>query len=260
MRSFLLFFLVGISGITFSQQTRLGFFLPIDFPVKSTMPYMSTTGGIGFTGAYSPFFSAPVSLELKANLGGYSSRTVAQTYQFDDGSQTTTDVTYSSGMNKMLIGTKIMMGGDYRTIRGYLTPQIGTARFRSKITVADPEDQDGCHPLDSDIRQKDRGWIYGGEIGAEIVLSRLLPNQVSDEGHTLFLSASYLRGFDHFEYVNVKYMTDEVHTTMATHTTADLNARFINLSTNNIHEHKVAELYHTPFEMIGIQIGYVYRF
>lgn len=260
MKTLILFLSLILIGKSFGQQTRIGFFVPIDLPVKSSMPKMSTVGGIGFTSSYSPFFHAPVSLELKANIGGYGSRTISQTYQFDDGSQTITDVTYSSGMNKLLIGSKIMVGGDYRAIRGYITPQIGTARFRSRIAIADPADSDACHPLDTDIRQKDRGWIYGGEIGAEIVLSRLLPNRVSDEGHTLFFSASYLRGFDHFEYVNVKYMTDEIHTTMVTHTTADLNAEFINLNTNNIHEHKVAEVYHTPFEMIGLQFGYVYRF
>ena len=260
MKTLFLFLSLFLIGKSFCQQSRIGFFVPIDLPVKSSMPKMSTVGGIGFTGSYSPFFHAPVSLELKANIGGYGSRTISQTYQFDDGSQTITDVTYSSGMNKLLVGSKIMICGDYRAVRGYITPQIGTARFRSRIAIADPADSDACHPLDTDIRQKDRGWIYGGEIGAEIILSRLLPNRVSDEGHTLFFSASYLRGFDHFEYVNVKYMTDEVHTTMVTHTTADLNAEFINLNTNNIHEHKVAEVYHTPFEMIGLQFGYVYRF
>jgi hypothetical protein len=253
-------FLLGNFGITFSQQSRVGIFLPLDVPVKSTMPKMSTAVGIGFTAAYSPFFSVPISFEFKANIGGYSSRTVAQTYQFNDGSQTITDVTYSSGLNKMLLGSKFILGGNYKAIRGYITPQIGTARFRSKITIADPQDQDGCRPLDSEVLQKNRGFIYGGEIGAEIALSRLLPHKTTDEGHTLFCSVSYLLGFAQFEYVNVRYMTDKLHTSMVTHNAADVNARFVNLSTNDIHEHKVAELYHTPFEIIGIQIGYIYRF
>ena len=71
---------------------------------------------------------------------------------------------------------------------------------------------------------------------------------------------SYLRGMNHFEYVNVKYMQDEVHNTMTTHPKGDINASFINVSTNNIHEHKIAELYHTPFEMVGINFGYIVRF
>lgn len=211
-------------------------------PVKSQMPKMGAVGGVGFTASYSPFFHAPFSLELKANIGGYGYQTLTQTYQFDDGTQTHTDVTYSSGMNRLLIRTKLMIGGGFRAVRRYVTPQIGSARFRSKISVADPADSDACHPLDTDIRQKDRGWIYGGEVGAEIVLSRLLTNHISDEGYTVFFSASYLRGFNHFEYVNVVYMSDKVHSTMETHTAADLTAEFINLTTNVIHEHKVAEL------------------
>jgi hypothetical protein len=40
----------------------------------------------------------------------------------------------------------------------------------------------------------------------------------------------------------------------------DINATFINVSSNNLHEHKIAELYKTPLSYFGLQIGYVYSF
>lgn len=40
----------------------------------------------------------------------------------------------------------------------------------------------------------------------------------------------------------------------------DLNARFIAISTNNVNEHKVAEVYHTPLGIWGLDIGYTINF
>jgi hypothetical protein len=260
MKSILLFLLASISFCGFSQHGQIGTFIPIDLPMKSEMPKMGTTIGFGLSGAYSPFYTTPVFLELKASWGNYSSKTLRQTYLFDDGSQTTTDVSYSSSMHKYLLGTKVMIGGDYRAVRGYITPQIGVANFKTKIVIADPLDEDGCQALDRETTHRFAGFVYGGELGAQLSMEKLFKGISSENTHKLTISASYLSGFNHVEYVNVRYMKDEVHDTQITHTSDDINARFINVSTNQIHEHKIAELYHTNLRMIGINIGYVVNF
>jgi hypothetical protein len=58
------------------------------------------------------------------------------------------------------------------------------------------------------------------------------------------------------EYVNVKYMENEVHDPTVVHDDRDINATFINVGSNDLHEHKIAELYHTPMNMWGFSIGY----
>jgi hypothetical protein len=40
----------------------------------------------------------------------------------------------------------------------------------------------------------------------------------------------------------------------------DINATFINVSTQDIHQHKIAELYNTSLRMWQINIGYTLRF
>ena len=69
------------------------------------------------------------------------------------------------------------------------------------------------------------------------------------------------------DYINVRYMSGHEHGVSAGgHNHAnmdedrDLTTEFVNLSTDNIHEHKIAEVYHTPLRFITVNIGYVWYF
>lgn len=245
----------------FGQQWQLGSSFSFHFPNKTVMPKMSTSFGIDFNLAYSPIFSSPFYIEYRPSWENYSTQVIPQTYQFDNGTQTTTNVTYTSSISRHLIGVKTMLGGDFRAIRGFITPQFGIMSYYSKITIADPNDTDQCQPLEKNTNHRYTGCTYGGNLGMEIAMEKLLPRKYSSENkHKLAISVSYNRGIGHAEYVNVRYMTDEVHTSMATHPSTDINAEFINLSTNSIHEHKIGELYHSPAEYLGFSIGYLIRF
>lgn len=250
---------VSLSNAQDNNQFSVGLNTFVDFPVKSTMSNMSANGGIGLQFAYSPFPSTPFYLELKSGWGLYSMQTLQQTFIFDNGAQTTTDVSYTSKMSKYLFGFKTMIGHEYRLVRGFVTPQIGIARMSSKIAIADPEDEDDCKVLDSKTTQRFIGAVYGGEAGVDLDL-KLLTDKVDQGEIILFAAASYLRGFKHFQYTNVKYMQDGPHDTHVEHDDRDINAQFINLSTNQIHEHKIGELYHSALEMIGFNFGIKFNF
>lgn len=247
--------------ISFAQQrTQLGLYVPVQIPDKHVMPFMSTNGGIGLSVGFSPLYGSPFYLELKAGWGSYSAKTLSQTYEFSDGTLTTTNVSYTSSMHHYLIGSKFMLNRDHHLIRIFATPGIGIVNMRSKVVVADPMDEDQCQPLERKITQRDAGIAYSGEIGMELNMSRMFNYASEDTPHKLVLSASFLGSGRHFEYVNIRYMENEVHD-MNTHPAPeDLNARFINVSTNNVHEHKVAEVYHTPLRMWGFNIGYTINF
>ena len=238
-------------------------------PFKSQMPKMSTVYGGGFGLSYKPSAFIPVSIDWSSNFGLYYSRTMKETYVFNSSSQTTTDVTYTSKMREHLLGAKIDFTNDYAAFRPYIKPQIGWATMKSKILIADPNDTDDCHPLDKKTNSVDRGFVYGGEIGMQVDMNKLFKNVQEGNRHYLFVSASYLRGFNQFEYINQKYMTTEDHDAMpmgsngSTSTDGDgrdVTASFVNVTTNEIHEHKIAELYKTNLEMWGIKVGYVIYF
>jgi hypothetical protein len=257
-----------IAGTSFGQRFQIGAYIPIDVPNRQIMPKMSTASGIGILFAYRPIQRIPAYLEVKSNFGNYSDRSMQQTYNFGNGSQTTTTVTYKSNMHKVLLGTKFFLGNDYQAVRPFITPQAGAVFYRTNIRIADPTDTDDCKPLERKTTQHDAGFVYGGEVGAEIALDRLFKGMSSENRHHLTLSASFLKGAGLFEYVNVRYMEDEVHGAMpegehAGHEAADgrdINATFINVSTNALHEHKIAELYRTSLQYWGLNIGYTFTF
>lgn len=245
----------------FGQQWQLGSSLSSHFPNKEVMPKMHTSFGIDFQLAYSPLFHSPFYFEYRPGWENYSTQTLQQTYQFESGNQTVANVTYTSSVSRHLFGIKTMIGGDYRAIRGFVTPQIGLNSYFSKITIADPNDTDQCQPLEKSTRHRFTGGTYGGTVGFEVAMDKLFPKKFTNPNqHKLVFSSSYSRGIGHAEYVNVRYMSDEVHTTMASHPSTDIQAEFINLSTNSIHEHKIGELYHSPAEYLGFSIGYLIRF
>ncbi len=263
----LLTILIPFIGKSQVHKGEFGTYIPITIPVKSEMPYMSTAVGFGFKGAYKPSYHLPIAFELKTSWNNYSSRTINQTFLFSDGSGTNTDVTYSSGFNQSLFGVKFQIGNDTRLINGFVSPQIGTLKMRSKIIVADPNDEDGCEALDRETTQKFRGSFYGGEAGVDIDFA-LFGKNTEAGNHKLSLSASYMQVFGNFQYVNVKHMKDHTHHLMAGGEVmpvtedgrTDINTTFINVSTQDIHEHKIAELYTTGLRMWQINIGYTLRF
>ncbi len=258
---------LAFSFAGFSQKLQFGTYVPVDIPMRHKMPYMSTNVGLGFGGAYKPVSQIPVFAELKGSFGGYSNRTLQQTYIFGDGSSTVTDVRFSSNMHKLLLGTKVVFGSEYKGFRMYLTPQAGFAFMNSRIFIEDPTDVDGCKALERKKTQRFAGFIYGGELGAEISMDRIFKGIVVENRHRLIFAMTYMRGTRPFEYVNIKYMKDNNHGVAGEHDhhmndedRTDIETTFINVSSNNTHEHKIAELYRTPFEFVGFNIGYVISF
>lgn len=261
---FLLFLLLPIGA--FSQtKWQIGAYLGTYSPFKSQMPKMSTTYGAGFQFAYKPSPFIPVSLDWSSTFGTYYTKTMQETYVFNDVSSTTTDVTYNSKMRTHLLGAKVHLTNDYAGVRPYIKPQIGWSTMRSKIVIADPNDVDDCQPLDRQTNHSFRGPVYGGEIGVEVDMSRIFKNVYQENQHYLYISGTYLRGFSNFEYINQKYMTSHEHgihggSESETADGRDLTTSFVNVTTNEIHDHKIAEIYNTPYEMWGLRIGYVIYF
>ncbi len=263
---YILFAFVPI--FSFAQRAQIGTYFTCDIPNHTIMPKMSGNFGLGLQFAYKPIQRIPVLLELKGSVGSYSNRTLKQTYYFDSVSSTTTNVTYSSAMNRLNFGAKIYFANEYRAFRPYLTPQVGMAFMRSKIVIADPQDQDDCKALERKTTQRYSGFTYGGELGLEVSMNQLFKNVESENKHRLYASVTFMNSFNTFEYVNVKYMQDHDHAAMTGGSTEvittedgrDINTTFINVSTNSLHEHKIAELYRTQLQFWGFNIGYTFNF
>ena len=253
---------VFIPLFVFGQNSHFGVYVPMDIPIQHMMPKAGVAGGLGINFFMQPVSRIPMALELRGNLGNYSNKTLEQTYLFDDGSQTVTDVTYSSNFHKILFGVRFSTEHDLSAFRVYATPQIGIGIMSSKIRIADPEDEDDCKPLEIRITQRFSGVVYGGELGVDIELGRLFSSKTINNNHRLNIGINYLGSFKDFQYVNIKHMENKTHGVAHENPEEDrdVTTQFINVSSNNLHEHKIAELYKTRLSFIGIHIGYVYRF
>jgi len=263
MKKFILLSCLLSSFGVFAQRSQFSAFLNSDIPNRAIMPKMSNSFGIGLSYGIRPIQNFPLYFELKGNIASYADKTLQQTYEFTNGDITNVDINYKSAINKVLLGAKISTGHDLSTFRVFAKPQFGSVTMKSKIRIADPEDEDDCRPLEKKTTQRYNGFVYGGEIGFELSLNQLFRNFKGDEQHRLIISADYLLGINPFEYVNVNYMqSGEVdHSNhVTTDGTREITGEFKNMTTQNVHEHKIAELYLTKFNMWGINVGYVFNF
>lgn len=257
--------------LTFSQtehNAQFALFATSEIPFRSEMPRMSTNMGIGAQFAYKPISSIPVFLELKGNLGLYNTQNRDVTYLFSDGSATYTDVTFTSQMHKLQLGTKIYYTSFYRSVRAYVTPQIGYNYMRTRMRIADPMDVDDCRPLENRIRHRSAGWTYGAEVGIELDMKKIISGNDRPE-QRMYVSLSYLASMRPMDYINVKYMEEDVHGVADDHAHdhsamdedgRPLNTQFINLTSGTTHEHKIAEIYNTHLRFMSINVGYVWYF
>lgn len=252
-----------ITVLGFSQRAQFGLNFSTDFPNREIMPKMGVVKSLGIVGAYKPVRNVPILLELKGSLGVYSARTIPQTYIFGNGDKTSVNVKYNSNMHKVLFGTKFQIGNEYRLMNFFITPQIGAAFMNSRIYIEDPNTQEGeCKALESSHPHRSKVGVYGGEIGTQINLGR----KAGGFNHRINLSVNFLNGFKPVDYINVKYMKDEPHGVSGNdpmnhgNSDRDLDATFINVTTKATHNHKIAELYNTKYQMWGFSIGYTIVF
>lgn len=274
MRHFILFLLIGALNVSVLAQTvngepklkntQVGFHLNVDSPFRSVMPEMQTTGVWGFSLAHSPLMGSPFYMEFKALFGNYGSRTNRDTYYLKNNWWYPAESDYKSGYQKFLLGTKLMLGKDFRAIRGFATPQIGLIRMRSKTTVKywdgstnwnnDDTNDDGSKQVrKTAIKQTSFG--YGGEIGVEFYLQQLFKKSDADN-FRLQLSGSFLKGFKEFRYANVDDMVGPEH-----FGDEDVDfGNYIMVSHPNAEEINYVKIEQSPLQLWGINIGLTINF
>lgn len=249
---------------------QFGLYTAVDFPLASTMPYMSPNLGIGILGARRLTPDLPIYLELKGSLGRYHQAQSSESFFLTQGVTTQINVRYRSNLNHLRMGTKVYFTPMRYKVKGFITPQFGHSFFRTVIRFAEPEpedmEMDECAPVHRDVKHRSSLWTYGGEIGLEVNL-RSVDNYEKEGDGRFFFSVSYLGSFRNAEYVNVKYMKSEPngpynhnHQHNADQPGRPLTAEFINLSTNMTHDHKIAEIYTSPLHLLTFNIGFKINF
>ncbi|MDF2386228.1 hypothetical protein JMG10_32480 [Nostoc ellipsosporum NOK] len=187
-------------------------------------------------------------------IGTYGSTTRRQTFTFRDGSSTEADVNLNS--NIATGGVRVRFErprtDNSKRLAAYAQIMAGGLSMYSTLEVEDPHDTDGCRPLDRRTTVKDYTWYAGGGAGLIYETSKrtALNRSFIDLGFSCI-------GGGKQEYANM----GKVYETNVTNPSEGkpLNVRFVNVSTNEEHEHRVADIYEHPVKLVQVQVRFVYR-
>jgi hypothetical protein len=189
-------------------------------------------------------------------LGVYAITNQEQTYQFANGSTTQANVNFTSNVfnSHAIAGIDLVSG---KPITPYITAKGGFSKFYTRIYIPDPNDQDGCKPLESKSVYKDGTWSAGAGAGVKISGSTIVKKGCSNNWWIDF-SANYLTGGS-VNYLNVTHLMDHNDNTAPTADSKGYNVTFVNVTTNEIHQHQVAELLTSRINQIDLKLGLLFR-
>jgi hypothetical protein len=196
-----------------------------------------------------------LSVGLEFGGGIYAYKKIDQTFNFDANTSTVVPVIYNSDVTNFNLQTRYQLLNDDHMIVPYVTGKAGLYTFFSNITIEDPDDPDGCHPLDKKnlIRDKTLYW----SAGAGFQINPYLFSKNKKGSPVLFdVSINTIRGGE-LEYINTKDLKDEQDLPTGG---KPLLAKFINVSTQDVHEHKVAQVYTSALRILEIKAGVIFKF
>jgi len=200
------------------------------------------------------------SIGAEIGFGNYAYVTKEQDLRFPDGSGIKTDVIYSSNV----VNAAMVMRANLAA-KGKLIPYVqwkgGVTNFYSNVYVEDPEDESSCKPLEAKniIRDNTLFTSYGG--GIQLDLSAIT-KKTKPGNFIIDFGMNKVKG-GQLNYINTKNIQTEVHTDPNAPAEPGkgeaLNIQFVNINTQTIHEHQVAELYTSKLRMLDIKLGMLFR-
>jgi hypothetical protein len=245
----LVLFGVIMIQVAYSQQWDFGSSFNYTRPIGGMSRNIEQGFGITLEGAR-VLKNAPFTVGAEFSYNAYGHDKTRQQYTFDDGSVTETNVIVTNGFSNLFLNGKFFLRNT-KLINPYLSAKVGYSWYRTTLTIEDPEDVDGCRPLESDRLLTDGTFTASGGGGVRVDFSGMFKKMKSN---MLFfdLNAHITQGGT-VEYMNVHKQLD--HGTPE----RDVMARFINNSTQVVHEHHVGHVYSSFVEMMEYRFGVVYR-
>lgn len=196
-----------------------------------------------------------LSAGLEIGIGIYAHETIDQTFQFDNNTSTVLPVDYSSNVFNANLQARFNLLCDKSLIIPYINAKGGLYSFYSSIYIGDPEDGGGCHALEQETIMNDKTmyWSAGGGL-------QINTGVFSEHKHNgkvmIDISANTIRGGE-ISYINTKHLMDAP--TMSDPDGKPLNVEFVNVSTQAIHEHTVAQVYTSSLRMLEFRAGITLR-
>lgn len=244
-----------------NAQFRLGTSYSLSVPQQAMADNIRSTHSFNLSFFYilpGAFDRLVIGTEL--GIGCYAHVTKEQELIMSDSSSVMTDVIYSSNVFNAAF---TMRGNLVRKgkVIPYVNAKAGISNFFSNVYVEDPEYESGCKALERKSIINDNTFFmsYGGGL----VLDLNLFAKKVEQGKCQFdISVNKIKG-GNLNYINTKNIQSHHHTdpvnTAQDEKAEPVNVKFINVTTQTIHEHQVAELYNSPLRMIDVRVGMLFR-
>lgn len=249
MKRFLLLSFLLLFTISLFAQFEITGGYSMSIPRGKMNDYINLTHSISLRGIYRIPVNTKVWVGADLSVGTYAQKTEQQTYEFTDGTTTTTNVRFSSNAfnGHAVMGYDLLNDGK---IIPYITAKAGFSNYYSSIYIENPNDADGCHPLQNKNVFGDATFSYGAGAGVRLDGKQLFKSR--SDNWAIDFSVNYLTGGT-LDYLNVRHIQDN------TGSGKDFMVKFVNVTTQQIHEHKVSEVYTSKLNQLDLRVGFVYR-
>ena len=164
-------------------------------------------------------------------------------------------VNYNSNTFNVNLQGRLNLLSDKYLVVPYINAKGGLYNFFSTINIEDPTDADGCHALvqKTIINDKTFYWSAGGGLQIDPVIF----SKKDRRGNVLIdISANTIHGGT-MDYINTRHLTDAQ--TLTDPGGKPLQVKFINASTQAIHEHTVAQVFTSSLRLLEFRAGIIVK-
>lgn len=196
------------------------------------------------------FITANLQMGVDVAYGLYGVRTFDINYR-QNGNYINTSVMYNSDVAQGGVVANYLFFKKSK-IRPYLSARMGYVSLSSSFSIQDPTDIDACRVLESKTIQSDGTLYWGYGFGLSWNIGKIS----STSRHFIDFSVTKMGG-NALDYVNVNYLHNHNSVQPLSSGAKPLNVTFVNANTQNTHDHRIAELYNNPLNILQLKIGYV---
>lgn len=244
-------FFLSVSGQQWKLTGNYSLAVPQQQMAKNIQPAHSVGVGV----MYQLKHVKQLSVGVELGVGSYANKQINQTFQFANNAASVVPVTYSSNTFNANVQTRLNLLNVKDLIVPYINAKGGLYNFFSTISVEDPHDASGCSALQQKTIMNDKTMYWSAGGGLQIDPAIFSKNK--KKGNILIdISANAIRGGT-LDYINTKHLIDAQ--TVNDPAGKPLQVKFINASTQQIHEHTVAQVYTSALRLVEFRAGVVVK-
>ncbi len=223
----------------------------LGLPTGSMATGMSPIHSINVNSSLPLSFITPnLQMGIDVGYGLYGSKNFDINYR-QGGNYINTSVIYNSDVAQAGMYANYLFNSKSK-FQPYVLAKLGYLEMSSSFSVLDPKDPEACRVLEDETIASDGTLYWGYGIGFRLNVGK----NTNNTRNFVDFSISHTRG-NTIDYVNINHLHNHNAPTPLSADSKPLNVTFINASTQNIHQHRIAELYTKPLNILQFKIGYV---